>query len=71
MGEEGVGGELAGDLAGGGSAHSVADDEEAVLRAGVAGIFIALADAAGVGEHGEGGRGFAEWEFRIAAAPEE
>lgn len=52
VGEEGGGGEMAGDLSGGGSAHAVADDEGldfTALGEG-AGIFIALADAAGIGE---------------------
>ena len=52
MREEGVGGESAGDLAGGGSAHAVADDVGASLRCSGAGVLIAMADAAAVGEHG-------------------
>ena len=50
--EEGVGGEAAGDLSGGGSAHAVADDEGAGFGCGGAGVFIAMPDAAAVGKHG-------------------
>ncbi len=50
--EEGVGGEIAGDLSGGGSAHAIADDERAGLWCGGAGVLIAMADASAVGKHG-------------------
>jgi hypothetical protein len=50
--EEGVGGESAGDLSGGGSAHPVTDDERTGLRCSSAGVLIAMADAAAVGKHG-------------------
>ena len=52
MREEGVGGEIARDLSGGGSAHAIADDEGAGLWCGSAGVLIAMADATAVGEHG-------------------
>ena len=43
---------MAGDFAGGGTAHTIADDEGAGDGIGGAGVFISGADAAGVGEHG-------------------
>ncbi len=52
MAEEGLDRQVAGDLSGGGSAHAVADDEDAGFEGGSAGVLVALADAAGVGEHG-------------------
>ena len=52
MCEEGGGGEVAGDFAGGGSAHAIADDEGAGDGVGCAGVFVAGADETGVGEHG-------------------
>ena len=51
--EEGLGGEVAGDFAGGGSAHAVADDEDTGSEEGGAGVLVVAADTAGVGEHGE------------------
>ena len=52
--EEGLGGEMAGDFASGGSAYAVADDEGAVLGQGGAGVLVDVADAAAMGAHGEG-----------------
>src|SRR6202051_586705 len=43
--EEGVGGQSAGDLSGGGSAHPITDDERTGLRCSSAGVLIAMADA--------------------------
>ena len=60
MGEavkEGLAGQMAGDLAGGGAAHAVADDEGSMLGQGGAGVLVGVADAAGMGEHGEGAVG--------------
>ena len=54
--EEGFECEVTGDFTGGGSAHAVAYGEDAALGDGSAGVFIGVADAAGVGEHGEGER---------------
>jgi hypothetical protein len=51
-GEEGLYGEMAGDLSGGGSAHAVADDESTGRGICGTGVLIALADEAGVSEHG-------------------
>lgn len=45
---------MAGDFSGGGSAHAVADDEGANVGEGGAGVLVGVADAAGMGEHGEG-----------------
>lgn len=50
--EEGFGCEAAGDFAGGGSAHAVADDEGSGLGRGGAGILVAAANEARVREHG-------------------
>src|ERR1700679_3962112 len=44
---------MAGDLAAGGSANAIADDEGAEGGQRGAGVLIDVADAAGVGEHGE------------------
>ncbi len=54
--QKSLAGEAAGDVAGGGSAHAVAHregSEDTGLGGGGAGILVALADAAGVREHGE------------------
>jgi len=52
MREEGIGCKITGNLSGGGSAHTVADDVGAGLGCSGAGILVAMADAAAVGEHG-------------------
>lgn len=52
MGEEGAGGEAAGDFAGGGTAHAIADDEGADLGGEGAGVFITAARATDIGQHG-------------------
>lgn len=51
MTEEGLGGEMAGDLSGGGSAHAVADDKGPGFGAGIASIFVAAANEAPVRQH--------------------
>jgi hypothetical protein len=55
--QEGFGGEMAGDLTGGGSSNAIADDEGAEVGQGSAGILVGVAHMAAMGEHGEG----AEW----------
>ena len=52
MREEGIGGEMAGDFATGGSSHAVADDEGTVGGGGGADVLVAAANFAAVGEHG-------------------
>ena len=52
VGEEGFGGEMAGDFAGGGSAYAVADDEGSDLRRGGAGVLVTAANEARVRQHG-------------------
>lgn len=49
--EKGVGGEMAGYFAGGGSAHAIADDKDAVGRGSCTCVLVVLADTAGVSEH--------------------
>jgi hypothetical protein len=51
--EEGFAGEMAGDFAGGCSAHAIADDEGANAGQGGAGVLVDVADAAAMREHGE------------------
>ena len=50
--EEGGGGEVAGDFAGGGSAHSVAHDKGAEIGGYDAGVFVMAAGATDIGQHG-------------------
>lgn len=50
--EKGGGGETAGDLAGGGSAHAVAHHKGADLRRDGAGILVVAAGATDIGQHG-------------------
>ena len=59
--EEGLGGEMAGNFAGSGAAHAVADDKGAVLRQRGAGVLIDVAHPAGMREHGEDKGGRAGW----------
>ena len=72
--QEGLDGEMAGDLAGGGATHAIADDEDAALRAGAGSVLVGAADAAAVREQGEGvgvlrgGAGGAAWACGIAAS---
>ena len=61
-GEEGLGGEMAGDFAGSGAAYAVADDKGPVFGESGAGVLIDVAHPAGMREHGEdkGGQGWGD-----------
>ena len=59
--EKGLGGEMAGDFAGSGAAHAVADDKDAVFGQRGAGVLIEVAHPAGMREHGEDKGGRAGW----------
>ena len=59
--EKALAGELAGDFTGRSTAHTIADDENAKVAAGRAGILIGLATLAAIGKHGEDGRGWRFW----------
>ena len=55
--QKGGGGFPAGNFTTGGTAHAVADDEEAKLRIGGAGVFVVCTHAANIRQHGETGLG--------------